>query len=314
MILRAFASFLEILRKDRPDLIVLIDYPGLHLVMAEAARRHGVPVVHYVAPQYWAWGPWRMKRYRRAMDGTLTILPFEPAFFRGEGLASEYVGHPLLDEVAGSPPDAAAVARVRDRPTLVLMPGSRRREIEDHLGPMVRLARRLAADRPDLRIVIPHRDERRAELIRVMLAAMPGEPVVEAVAGDPGPWLAGARAALVKSGTGSLEACLHGTPTTIVYVVRGVVSRWVYHHLLTVPFFASANLCMNRRIVPELAVERSAQWDDVRRHVAELLDDSPVRRQCLRDLEALHERLGAPGASARAARWILPFCPAEPPR
>src|SRR5690606_25372218 len=91
-VLRAFASFLRLLRDDPPDLALLVDYPGLHLVMAEAARRRGVPVVHYVAPQYWAWGPWRLSRYRRAVDASLTILPFEPRFFDGRGLVSAYVG------------------------------------------------------------------------------------------------------------------------------------------------------------------------------------------------------------------------------
>lgn len=309
LIVRAFATFLRLLRDDQPDLVVLVDYPGLHLVFAEAARRRGVPVVHYVAPQYWAWGPWRMRRYRRAVDATLTILPFEPAFFGDRDLASGYVGHPLLDELAAHPPDAATLEAVRAQPTLVLMPGSRRKEIALHLAPMVELARNLRSERPDLRVVIPHRDPARAGLIRTQLELLPGGPEVEVHVGDPGPWLRGARVVLAKSGTGSLEACLHGTPTVVVYVLAGRFARFVRHRLLTVPWFAAANLCAGRCIVPEFAVETPPDWQDVQDAVASLEDDGDPRTRCLADLDALRARLGPAGASGRASRWIVPLCP-----
>ncbi len=307
-----FATYLRALRDDRPELVVLVDYPGLHLVMAEAARRRGIPVLHYVAPQYWAWGPWRMRRYRRAVDATLTILPFEPAFFGDRELASEYVGHPLLDELAAHPPDEDATARARAVPTLVLMPGSRRKEIAHHLEPMLRVAERLRGSRSDLRIVVPHRDRERAALVREELGRLGALDRVEVHEGDPAPWLKGARVVLAKSGTGSLEACLHGTPTVVVYAIHGPFARFVLHRMLTVPFFAGANLCMARRIAPEIAVERDAQWNgDVHDAVARLLDDGPDRDRCLEDLAALRTRLGEPGASARAAQWIAPFCSSE---
>ncbi len=189
------------------------------------------------------------------------------------------------------------------------MPGSRQREIDQHLAPMVALARKLVALHSDLRIVIPHRDPDRARLIRAALEPLPDSRGVAVVADDPAAWLAGARVALVKSGTGSLEACLHGVPAVVVYTVDGALARFVYHRMLTVPFFASANLCMDRRIVPEVAIEAPSQWSEVLHHVVELFEDTAARTQCLADLEALRERLGEPGASARAARWVVPFCP-----
>ncbi|MBK8976582.1 MAG: lipid-A-disaccharide synthase [Planctomycetes bacterium] len=308
-ICRAFATFLRALRDDPPDLVVLIDYPGLHLVFATAARRRGVPVVHYVAPQYWAWGPWRLARYRRAVDATLTILPFEPAYFGRHGLPSAYVGHPLLDELARAGSAPAANEACGDAPTLVLMPGSRGKEIELHLRPLLELARRLRAERPGLRVVVPHRAPKRIARIRALLASWGATDEVHVAEGDPAPWLRVARAVLVKSGTGSLEACLHGAPSVVVYVVDSWVTRFVLHRLLTVPVFAGANLCMGRRIVPELAVERPAQWDDAYAELVALWDDGPPRTRCLDDLAALRARLGAPGASERAARFVLPFCP-----
>lgn len=304
-ILAAHRRFLELLRDDPPDVVVLLDYPGLHLVMARAARRRGIPVVHYIAPQYWAWGPWRMQRYRKAVDATLTILPFEAPFYAREGIASAYVGHPLLDQLAAH--DTVA-DHDPQRPLLVLMPGSRRKELRLHLGPMVDVARRLRKTHPDLRVVLPHRDPRRAAPIRAALAALGAQDFVEFAEGDPVPWLRAARAALVKSGTGSLEATLCGPPTVVVYVIDGPLPKFALRKLLNVPWFAGANLIANREVVPEFAVESPADWDRVRAAVDARLRDGPDRRDALAGVDLVRHRLGAPGASDRAAQWVAPFC------
>jgi lipid-A-disaccharide synthase len=175
---------------------------------------------------------------------------------------------------------------------------------------MARVARELHERIPDLRIVLVHRDPRREARIRELVRDAGADPCVEVAVGDLAPWLHGARAVLAKSGTGSLEACLSGAPTVVVYAVRGALGRWMRRHLLTVPFFASANLCMNRAVVPEVAVETDADWDVARDRLVELLQDGPARDRCLRDLAALKLRLGPPGASDRAAAWVVPFCPA----
>lgn len=300
VLFRALACYLRILRDERPDLVVLIDYPGLHLVMAEAARRRRIPVVHWVAPQYWAWGPWRMQRYRHAVDATLTILPFEPAFFAATGLQSRYVGHPLLD----APAAALHPGVDGDRPILLLLPGSRRKEIALHLDAMVGVARGLRAHDPGLRVIVAHRDPERAASIEARLRDLPDAGFVEVVAADPACVLPRARACLVKSGTGSLQACLAQVPSVVVYVVQGPLARFVRRNLLTVPFFASANLCMARAIVPEFAIERQCDWDRAGGALSSLWDDGPARAQCRRDLADLRARLGEPGASRRAALWI----------
>ena len=202
LILRAYADFVRLLRDDPPDLVVLVDYPGLHLVMAKACRQRGVPVLHYIAPQYWAWGPWRMRRYRRAVDATLTILPFETEFFARQNEPAAYIGHPLLDELHDAAPTPEEVAAVRARRTLVLLPGSRRAEIEANLAGMLRVAANLREVDPDLRVVVPHKNPRRTALIRSLLEAQ-GAAHVEHCEGSLTPWLAGAHLVLAKSGTGS---------------------------------------------------------------------------------------------------------------
>ncbi|MBM4063397.1 MAG: lipid-A-disaccharide synthase, partial [Planctomycetes bacterium] len=313
LLLRAFAAYLRLLRDDPPDLVVLVDYPGLHVVMAKAARRSGIPVLHYVAPQYWAWGPWRMRRYRRAVDATLTILPFEPAFCRRFAIPAAYIGHPLLDELAAHPPDPARTAALRARPLLVLLPGSRAAEIDANLPGMLHVAAALRAAEPGLRIVLPHRDPRRTPQLRRHLEAA-GAGFVEHREGPLADWLAGARLVLAKSGTGSLEACLHGVPTVVVYRLRGLLATLGYHNILSVPWVAAANLIAGRAVAPEFCFHRRTGWRDVQRAAERLLHDGPDRDAALAGLAEIRTRLGAPGATARIAAIVHQFLFREPSR
>jgi len=306
LILRAFADFLRLLRDDPPDLVVLVDYPGLHLVMAKACKRRGIPVLHYIAPQYWAWGPWRMRRYRRAVDATLTILPFETEFFRRHRVPAAYIGHPLLDELAEQPPDPDAVQLVRARRTLVILPGSRRAEIEANLRGLLGIADALRARDPELRVVIPHKNPRRTELIRSVLADA-GAAHVEHHEGAIAPWLAGAHLVLAKSGTGSLEACLHGNPTIVVYKLRGPVASVGYHNILSVPYIAGANLIAGRVVAPEHCFHSDSGWQSVQRDAERLWSDDEARRICLEGLDEVRRRLGEPGATGRVAAIVRRF-------
>lgn len=306
LILRTFADFLRLLRDDPPDLVVLVDYPGLHLVMAKACKRRGIPVLHYVAPQYWAWGPWRMRRYRRAVDATLTILPFETAFFARFRVPAAYIGHPLLDDLAAHPVATEEIAAVRERRTLVLLPGSRRGEITSNLPGMLRVAKALRAREPSLRVVLPHKNPKRTPLLRELLASHDAA-FVEHHEGPLGRWLAGARLILAKSGTGSLEACLHGAPTIVVYRLRGLLHTIGYHNILSVPWIAAANLIAGRRVVPEHCFHRDDGWNAVQADAERLWFDDEARAQHLRDLAEVRRRLGAAGATARVAAIVRQF-------
>jgi lipid-A-disaccharide synthase len=266
-----------------------------------------VPVLHYIAPQYWAWAPWRLRRYRRAVDATLTILPFEPRFYDRLRLPAAYVGHPLLDHLAAHPAAPSDVAAVRAQPTVALLPGSRRAEIELHLPAMVELARHLRADHAELRFALPHVDPARAALISDLLARLGGSDLIEFHPGPLAAWLSGARLVVAKSGTGSLEACLHGTPTVVAYRMRGPIWGWLRRHFLTTPWVAGAKLIAGRVVVPEHVFFDELGWDAVERSVRELLDDGAAREHCLLGLAEVRTRLGAPGASARVAHWIAPF-------
>jgi len=299
-----YARFLRLLRDDRPDLVVLVDYPGLHLVLARAARRAGVPVIHYIAPQYWAWAPWRMDRYRGSVDACLTILPFEPAFFCSSGVPCEYVGHPLVDQQVEAQLDRTLVAALHADDWLCLLPGSRRSDIERHLPGMLTVARRLLAVDPRAKVMVAHRDQRREALIRAILQRE-GADFVRFELGAVGERLAAARVALVKSGTGSLEAALAGTPSVVVYRVAGRFWTFAYRHYLSVPWFAAANLIGATTVVPERCFHDRDGWDWAAREVERLWLPGEARMRCLDQLAEVPCRLGPPGASDRVARWVL---------
>ncbi|MCR9245458.1 MAG: lipid-A-disaccharide synthase [bacterium] len=317
LILRAVASYLRLLRDDPPDLVVLVDFPGLHVVMAKLAKRRGIPVLHYVAPQYWAWGPWRMRRYRRAVDATLTILPFETAFFERFRIPAAYVGHPLLDEPE-EPHEQQEVrdtkaARERDADTLVLLPGSRRHDIRRNLPGMLRTAAALRRDHPGLRVVVPHENPRRAELLRELLAAA-NVDYVEHHIGPLAPWLERARLVVAKSGTGSLASCLRGAPTVVVYQLAGFLSALGYHNILSVPWIAAANLIAGREVVPEHCFTGDEGWRGVQDSVRRLWPEGEPRDTMIAGLQGVRQRLGSGGASARTAGIIRRFLgvPAAP--
>ena len=307
-ILRACAQFLRVLRTDRPDLVVLIDYPGLHLVFARLARLHGVPVLHYIAPQYWAWAPWRLRRYRRSVDACLTILPFEPTFYAESGVPSAYVGHPLVDHLVEHPPSPTATEQVRQRPTVVVLPGSRRREIDLHLPPLIECTRALHAAYPDHRFVVVHTQAKRGEQIRALLDQHGDNAShLELHVGDLAPWLAGARLALAKSGTGSLETCLHGAITVVFYRLDSRILGWLQDSFLTVPFVSATNLIAGRQIVPEFVAADDSIWPQVEQAAHHLLATGEDRATAEADLAEVREALGTGGATDRVAQVIERF-------
>ncbi len=304
---RAVARFLRMLRDDPPDLVVLVDYPGLHMVLGQLARRRGVPVLHYVAPQLWGWAPWRLGRYRNCVDATLTILPFEPGFFRSVGIHCEYVGHPLLDR-----PVQPQHAPTGKRPLLCLLPGSRRGEIRLHLPGMIHVAQELRKQTPNLHVVVTHTDHRRGALIQEILDTHSAD-FVDFHHGPLDGWLVDAQLVVAKSGTGALEACFMGTPTVIAYRFSSPLWLVFYPSCLNVPFFGAANLVAGREVVPEFGFFKADGWSKVTAAAASLLQDGPARQACLDGLVEVRRRMGGPGASERAARWVLPFCETRTP-
>lgn len=283
-------------RDARPDVFLPVDSPALHVPMARMVRRHGVPVVHLVAPQYWAWAPWRVHAYRRAVDLALTILPHEPAWFGRHRVATRHVGHPLLDALAAVPvshPDPASR-------TLALLPGSRAGVIRRNLPWMLDALGPLRGAAPDLEVaVLQSTDEHRA-LVDELVAGRARVSVGD-LHGD----LARARLAFAVSGTVLTDVLHHRLPVVVLYRISKGVEEWMYRHVLTTPYFASTNLLAGREVVPEHCFRGEGPRGTVERQLVDLWRDGPARAAQLADLERAAARLGPAGAIDRAARHAL---------
>ncbi len=295
------ARTLALFRRDPPDLAVLVDSPALNLLLGQKARRMGIPVLYYVCPQLWAWAPWRMKRFQRACDGALTLFPFEAPFFRRGGIHAAWAGHPLARKVKKLLDPPGKENPFRDPPTLALLPGSRPRDQEGNLPLMVAALGILRRQGRKIRAVVGQDDPGRLEKARRILASLPGGEEIETT-GDLHGLLAGARLAVVKSGTGSLEAALAGTPNLVVYALSPFL-RFLGNRFLSVPWVAAANLSAGKEIVPELLLVPGEE-EALARATARLWDDPAERERQKKDLLEIRKRLLPSGREADPAAWI----------
>jgi lipid-A-disaccharide synthase len=292
--LGAHLRLLRALRNDfragRYDLVILIDYPGFHLRVAEAARAAGTKVLYYIAPQLWAWRPERARRLAAAVDRLAVVLPFEQLFFGNLGLRSEYVGHPLVDRAPT--PGRAAARESLGIPTgsrvLGLFPGSRRQEIRRLWGPFRDAAARLLEQGRCDRVIVAGTE----------WGAYPEAGGAEIMRDDPSRLLAAADAALVKSGTTTLEAALAGTPMVVAYKVHPLTYH-VFQRVRTVEWVSLVNLVAGREVVPELLQDR-AEAGPLAEALAPLLDPTDPRTLAQHEgFSLVRRRLGEPGATTR---------------
>jgi lipid-A-disaccharide synthase len=279
----------------QPDVAVLVDSPDFNLPLARVLHRAGIPVVVYVSPQLWAWRAGRVKRIRRDVRHVLCILPFEPAFYARHGVAAEYVGHPLVDELA---PTMAAPPAVNPG-TVALLPGSRWHEVESLLPAMVAAVDRLAAERGPLRTRLIVAPGLACERLVPHLGAHAAR--VELVTADRHRVLASCAAAMVASGTATLECALLGVPMVVGYRLHPL-TYLVARNLVKVPFVSLVNLTAGEGVVTEL-VQHAFTAAALAREVSRLLsrEGDAVRER----LAEVRRRLGSPGASERAARAVL---------
>lgn len=280
--------------EDRPALVVLVDYPGFNMRMARAAHERGLPVLYYIAPQVWAWKQGRARTLARVADRVAVILPFEAGFLARFGVDARYVGHPLLDRADSVPPADAFRARWGldpQRPILAMLPGSRTQELGRHLEPFREIAAAVVARRPDVQPVFSRSETLDAGLYRGL-----GYPVVT----DTRALQRHAAAALVKSGTSTLETVLEGTPFAIGYRTSPV-TFWLARRLVKIGYVGLPNLVADAPVVPEF-LQDALRAETVAPVLLELLDPrSPVRKEQVAGLTRVRALLGEPGAAGRVA-------------
>ncbi len=276
------------------DLVLPIDYPGFNLRMVRKTRERGIPSLYYIAPQVWAWKAHRAQQLARDADAIAVILPFEEEIFRNAGGRARFVGHPLIEDSTETPSRSAFSLKYGldpERPILALFPGSRDQEIGRHLQLFLRAAERIQRVRPDVQPVLA-----RAQSIPAHRFDGAGLPLVE----DGGALLQHAQAALVKSGTTTLQAALAGTPFIVVYRTHPLTFQMAMR-MIQVPHVALANLVAGDRVVPEV-LQGEATPERLAELTLPLLDESsPIRSRMVEDLARIRWALGTPGAAQRVA-------------
>ncbi len=284
-----------------PDVLILIDYPGFNVKMAEFAHRHGLKVFYYIAPKVWAWKEWRVKALRRFVDRLYIIFPFEKEYFRRKGIDAAFEGNPLMDAIARrreSFPSAEEFRRANgldDRPVVALLAGSRRSEIRTNLRFMAELAERI----PDRQFVVAGVSWiDRAEYDRCTAGT-----AVRYVFDKTYELLAVAEAAVVTSGTATLETALLDVPEVVVYGVP-----WIYEKLkpyvLKIPYVSLVNLNLGREAVREI-VRCRPKAESAETELRAVLEGGVERERMKADFAELRRIIGGDGASERfAARMV----------
>ncbi|MBE3583544.1 MAG: lipid-A-disaccharide synthase [Limnochordaceae bacterium] len=295
-----------LLESAHPDVLVVIDFPGFNIPLAELAHARHVPVVYYLPPTAWLWGEGRAQRVAQACARVLCALPVEEEVYRRAGARTRWVGHPLVDRVQRAPTVQQAreqLGVVEGEAVFALLPGSRQREVEELLPAQLQAAQLISAQLPQARFFLPLAVTIPQELVHRLVDAVPIR--VTLLPGPEGvyPALRASEAAVVASGTATLEATLLGTPAVIVYKTS-LSTFWIGRRLLHLQQIGLPNLLAGRPILPELLQgdvkgERIAEWL-LRYH-----QDQKLRQATQTALAEVGATLGSPGAVVRAAREIL---------
>lgn len=296
-----FKTLVNDAERRRPDLIILTDSPDFHIRVAKRLKHLGVPIIWYVAPQFWAWRQWRVHKFRRLVDHLLCIFPFEPQFFEKHGVATTYVGHPLADAPATDTTREEMCQKHHLDPSLpivALLPGSRRGESARHLPYLTDAVTRIGSAQA-ANFVLAASGTTGSEFFRQRI---PAENVL-IVENDTQNLLRFADVALVASGTATVEAALQGTPMVVFY--RVTWSTWVLGKpLVKLPYYSMVNLLANREVVPEL-IQTDCTGDRLASAALRLLNEPDERNRMKSDLSELRKSLaGDVPAATKAAEAI----------
>jgi lipid-A-disaccharide synthase len=289
---KIYSLFHKLIReadKRKPDLAIVIDSPAFNWRVARAMHKRGIPVVYYVAPQFWAWRQGRVRLLRKYVNKALVIFPFEEKFYRDRGVDASFIGHPLAHLARPTITRAEYAAQNRlnpEKPWITLMPGSRIKEVHMNLPTILESAARLGSGYEFLLPVAPTLD--RSVLLRLIRPAL---PMIHCV-GESLSALAYSRAAIVASGTATVEAAMMGTPFAMVYRVSALTYA-LGRPRVKVPYFAMVNLVVEKKVVPEL-IQHDFTAERVVASLNPLIQDGPARDQMVRAFEEVRIRLKGP--------------------
>lgn len=300
---KVYRQLVEAMDRQRPALLILIDYPGLNLKLAAAARARSIKVFYYIAPQVWAWGASRLPKMARLVDRMAVILPFEEPMFRRAGIDATFVGHPLLEMVASRMSREEFFqenALAAGKKTIGILPGSRPLEVKRLLPELLEIVRRLRLKYPDIQAIIGKASSLSAEIYAPLLAVNHQAQLLDNCTYEV---MQHSDLLLVASGTATLESALLATPMIIVYKVDAL-SYIIGRSLVTIDAIGLVNVIAGQKIVPEF-IQHEFRWQKVLPEAEALLFDQDRRQTVINNLKTIRANLGQPGASARAADLAL---------
>lgn len=293
----------EDIRKWNPDVVILVDYAGFNLRIARFAKRIGLKVFYYISPKLWAWNTERVKQIKRYVDRMYTIFPFETEFYRHYDYPVYYGGNPLVDAIASRPCQEETFADfihangLPDRPIIALLAGSRKQELKYVLPMMLRMVPYF----PEYQFVIAGAPSMAAEDYAPYVKDVP----VHIVYGETYRLVSQAKAALVTSGTATLETALLRTPQVVCYNGEAPrLSYFLFKTVVKVKYISLVNLIYGGEAVKELMMQYLTE-DNLRRELSRILTDASAREKMLNAYDEIIRRLGAPGASARFAGMMV---------
>jgi lipid-A-disaccharide synthase len=302
-ILKALRTLKRSLEREKPDLVILIDFPEFNLLLARIARRRGIPILYYISPQIWAWRPKRIKLIARLVKKMLVLFPFEVPLYEAAGVDVEWVGHPLLDIVKPTLPKERAFHQFGldpKRRTVGLLPGSRLHEIERLLPPLLASAHLLQKEIPDLQFVIPLAPgiPKTTLSFHMNNISVP----VKVVEGFTYDVMNLCELLITASGTATLEGAILGKPMIIIYKVS-FPSYWVGRALIRVDHIGLVNLVAEKEIAPEL-IQKDVHPQRIADEAFRILRDPLLSRKMTESMGEVRQKLGEPGAAQRAARIV----------
>lgn len=305
--LRTIFRNMDFCKKDveawQPDVLILVDYPGFNLKIAEYIKRHTqIPVYYYISPKIWAWKEYRIKNIKRDVDELFSILPFEVDFFKKHQYPIHYVGNPCVDAVddfrrKGQETFSEFVTAngLEDKPIIALLAGSRRQEIKDNLTRMIEAARSF----PQYQFVVAGAPAIEPDFYKRYI-----DGSTKIVFGQTYRLLQQAEAALVTSGTATLETALFRVPQVVCYYISaGKLVSFLRRHILKVKYISLVNLIADREVVTELVAD-GMTVSNIKKELAKIISGGNGRSRMLSEYDRLIGILGEPGASERAAAQI----------
>ena len=285
----------------KPDVVILIDYPSFNMRIAKWAKERGIKVYYYIAPKVWAWKEWRVKEIRKYVDRLYTIFPFESDYFRSKGIEPVFCGNPLCDSIAQykaqmpSREEFLRAGGLDERPIVALLAGSRRSEIKDNLADMVAISKNL----PNYQFVVAAVPWIEREMYDKILSGTS----VKFVCDKTYDTLFYAEAAIVTSGTATLETALIGTPEIVMYHVPKLY-EWLRPIVLKIPYISLVNINLNRECVREIVVNK-IDVEAVSAELRAILEGGSKRAKMVADFAELQEMMGGEGSSHRVAQDIV---------